>query len=102
MTLKLNHLHLKTKDPVDTVKFYVETLGAKVISQSPNGTYRIDLVWGGGDYLFKVQLADFLDSVSLPEEMLRSAFPQPALNGIELYDTKQGKWFGTAISSFGI
>jgi catechol 2,3-dioxygenase-like lactoylglutathione lyase family enzyme len=43
MTLKLNHLHLKTKDPVDTVKFYVETLGAKVVSQSPNGTYRIDL-----------------------------------------------------------
>ena len=42
MTLKLNHLHLKTKDPVETVKFYVETLGAKVVSQSPNGSYRID------------------------------------------------------------
>jgi catechol 2,3-dioxygenase-like lactoylglutathione lyase family enzyme len=43
MTLKLNHLHLKTNDPDSTVKFYVETLGAKVLSQSANGGYRIDL-----------------------------------------------------------
>jgi catechol 2,3-dioxygenase-like lactoylglutathione lyase family enzyme len=43
MTLKLNHLHLKTNDPDGTVKFYVETLGAKVVSQSANGGYRIDL-----------------------------------------------------------
>lgn len=42
MTLKLNHLHLKTKDPQKTVQFYVETLGAKVVSQNPNG-YRLDL-----------------------------------------------------------
>jgi lactoylglutathione lyase len=42
MTLKLNHLHLKTKDPEATAKFYVETLGAKIVSQNPNG-YRLDL-----------------------------------------------------------
>lgn len=43
MTLKLNHLHLKTRDPEKTVKFYVENLGAKVVSQSPRGGYRLDL-----------------------------------------------------------
>ena len=43
MTLKLNHLHLKTRDPDETAKFYVDTLGAKIVSQSPNGGYRLDL-----------------------------------------------------------
>lgn len=42
MTLKLNHLHLKTKDPDKTAKFYVDTLGAKIVSQNKNG-YRLDL-----------------------------------------------------------
>jgi lactoylglutathione lyase len=43
MTLKLNHVHLKTKDPDATAKFYVDTLGAKIVNQSPNGGYRLDL-----------------------------------------------------------
>ena len=43
MTFKMNHVHLKTKDPEKTAKFYVDTLGAKIVSQSPNGTYRLDL-----------------------------------------------------------
>ena len=43
MTLKLNHLHLKTKDPDATAKFYVDTLGAKIVSKSANGGYRVDL-----------------------------------------------------------
>jgi catechol 2,3-dioxygenase-like lactoylglutathione lyase family enzyme len=34
MTLKLNHLHIKTKDPEKTAKFYVDTLGAKIVSSS--------------------------------------------------------------------
>ena len=43
MTLKLNHLHIKTKDPEKTAKFYVDTLGAKIVNKSPNGGYRLDL-----------------------------------------------------------
>ena len=43
MTLKLNHLHLKTKDPEKTAKFYIDTLGAKIVNKSPNGSYRLDL-----------------------------------------------------------
>ena len=43
MTLKLNHLHLKTRDPEKTAKFYVDTLGAKIVNKNPNGGYRLDL-----------------------------------------------------------
>ena len=43
MTLKLNHLHLKTHDPEATAKFYVATLGATVVYKSATGTYRLDL-----------------------------------------------------------
>lgn len=41
--LKLNHLHLKTRDPEKTVKFYVDNLGAKIVNQSPRGGYRLNL-----------------------------------------------------------
>jgi lactoylglutathione lyase len=43
MTLKLNHLHLKTKDPDQTAKFYCDTLGATIVSKNPNGSYRLNL-----------------------------------------------------------
>jgi len=43
MTFKMNHVHLKTTDPEKTANFYVETLGAKIVSQSANGGYRLDL-----------------------------------------------------------
>ena len=43
MTLKLNHLHLKTTDPEKTAQFYVDVLGATIVSQSPMGGYRVDL-----------------------------------------------------------
>lgn len=43
MTLKMNHLHLKTRDPEQTVKFYVDTLGATIVSHSASGSYRLDL-----------------------------------------------------------
>ena len=44
MTLKFNHLHIKTKDPEKTVQFYVDTFGAKIINKSPRGGYRVDLL----------------------------------------------------------
>jgi ABC-type Fe3+ transport system substrate-binding protein len=68
------------------------------------GTYKVDLVWGGGDYLFDQQLKQpgFLERVNLDRATITRAFPKPDLNGIALYDTKDGTWFGTALSSFGI
>ncbi len=69
------------------------------------GTFKIDLVWGGGDYFFDVELkrAGVLDGVDLPPDILHAAFPKPDLNGLPLYDTSRPPtWFGTALSSFGI
>ena len=43
MSFKLNHLHLKSSDPEKTAKFYVDMLGAKIISATSNGGYRLDL-----------------------------------------------------------
>jgi len=44
MTLKMNHLHLKTKDPEKTAQFYVDTCGATVVSRNPKGGVRINLL----------------------------------------------------------
>ena len=47
MEFAIDHLHFKTPDPVKTAQWYVEALGAKIVSQAdaPNGvrTYRLDL-----------------------------------------------------------
>ena len=56
MTLKLNHLHLKTKDPDKTAKFYVDTLGAKIVNKNPQGGYRLDL------HGLSLNVSDFLTS----------------------------------------
>ena len=73
------------------------------------GTLGYDLAWGGGDYLFDVQLeghkgGSLLQGVSLPPGVMSAAFPNPKLNGLPLYDLKATppQWFGTALSSFGI
>ena len=44
MTLKLNHVHLKTRNPDKTVQFYVDTFGAKILNKNARGGYRIDLL----------------------------------------------------------
>jgi len=56
MTLKLNHLHLKSKNPEKTAKFYVDTLGAKIVSQSASDSYRLDL------HGLAINLSGFLES----------------------------------------
>ncbi len=70
------------------------------------GTYQVDLVWGGGDFLFDQQLKNpgYLQGVQLDPDVMKLAFPKSDLNGLSLYDVKSPKpqWFGTALSSFGI
>jgi ABC-type Fe3+ transport system substrate-binding protein len=69
------------------------------------GTYKIDLVWGGGDYLFETQLKrpGFLQGVRLDPGVMKEAFPRPKLGGVALYDQSDPpQWFGTALASFGI
>lgn len=44
MACKLNHLHLKSPDPAKTAKFYVDNLGATIVSETAGGQgFRLDL-----------------------------------------------------------
>jgi lactoylglutathione lyase len=63
MTLKLNHLHLKTKNPDETAKFYVETLGATIVNRNANGGYRLDL------HGLALNVSDFLGNQSREQKL---------------------------------
>ena len=44
MAMKLEHVHLKTKDPAKAAKFYIETLGATRLETASNTRgYRLNL-----------------------------------------------------------
>jgi catechol 2,3-dioxygenase-like lactoylglutathione lyase family enzyme len=44
MAFKLEHVHVKTKDPQNTAKFYMEALGATLIEATHENTrFRVDL-----------------------------------------------------------
>jgi ABC-type Fe3+ transport system substrate-binding protein len=82
----------------DTIKLFDDAARAK----APTG---IDLVWGGGDYLFEQRLkkSGYLQTVSLDQAVMSEAFPSPDLNGVLLYDkARPPYWVGSALSSFGI
>jgi iron(III) transport system substrate-binding protein len=69
-------------------------------------TLDVDLVWGGGDYLFDKQLKKdgVLEPLKVDPLVMEIAFPSPTLNGLPLYDLKDKPpyWIGTALSGFGI
>jgi catechol 2,3-dioxygenase-like lactoylglutathione lyase family enzyme len=43
MAFTLNHVHLKSQDPQQTAKFYVENLGATIVSEIGTRGYRLNL-----------------------------------------------------------
>lgn len=43
MAFKLNHVHVKTHDPKQTAQFYVDNLGATIVSEISDRGYRLDL-----------------------------------------------------------
>src|SRR5712691_13454265 len=43
MALQLNHVHLKTTDPKRTAQWYVDNLGATIVSEAGANGYRLDL-----------------------------------------------------------
>lgn len=99
------------------------------LAQKPDGTLPppadvtadLDMVWGGGDYVFDQHLkklltdnsgkpVSVLEPVELPPGVLEAAYPDPTLAGIRLYDYDKTKpiseqrpqWVGVCLSSFGI
>lgn len=43
MAFQLNHVHLKSHDPKQTAQFYVDNLGAIIVSEIGTRGYRLDL-----------------------------------------------------------
>jgi catechol 2,3-dioxygenase-like lactoylglutathione lyase family enzyme len=43
MAFQLNHVHLKSKDPKQTAQFYVDNLGATLVSEIGTRGYRLNL-----------------------------------------------------------
>ena len=43
MAFKINHLHFKTPDPEKTAQWYVDNLGAKIVSELGTIGFRMDL-----------------------------------------------------------
>ena len=43
MTIGVHHVHLKTRDPKATMRFYVDNLGAEIIADLGPRGYRVDL-----------------------------------------------------------
>ena len=40
---KINHIHFKTPDPAATAQWYVDNLGAKIVSELGTAGFRLDL-----------------------------------------------------------
>jgi iron(III) transport system substrate-binding protein len=68
----------------------------------------IDVVWGGGDYIFERDFKPLLEPLQVPAARIREAFPSPDLAGVPLFDAEaklEGeapRWVGVVLSSFGI
>ena len=43
MAIGVHHVHLKSRDPKNTMQFYVDTLGATLIAEVPGRGYRVNL-----------------------------------------------------------
>ena len=65
MAFKINHLHLKTPDPRKTVDWYVEYVGAKVLSErtTPSGRTAFRLALHG----VELNVTDFLEEQKLEQ-----------------------------------
>ena len=73
----------------------------------------IDIVWGGGDYFFDVELhgeLGILQRLDVDPKLIAQVFPEPTLAGVKLREVtrdEQGNllpptWVGVCLSSFGI
>jgi iron(III) transport system substrate-binding protein len=86
----------------DIIRFFQ----ASEATYQRSGTYNVDIVWGGSDSMFNDVLKNkYLDKVTLDPAAMTAAFPQADIGGVPLYDpdpVNGPRWFGAALSSFGI
>ncbi|MEM6313014.1 MAG: hypothetical protein AAF743_02960, partial [Planctomycetota bacterium] len=69
----------------------------------------LDIVWGGGDFVFDVELSrlvngqSVLQGIEIDADLLAAAYPVADIAGKPLYDEDSPpQWFGVCLSSFGI
>jgi ABC-type Fe3+ transport system substrate-binding protein len=63
----------------------------------------VHMVWGGGEFMFDVEIKHLFQPVTLDRAILIDAIPSNDLGGRPLYDRgEQIKWVGPCISGFGI
>ena len=68
----------------------------------------IEIVWGGGDYIYERDFKPILEPLSISRQLLDEVYPEPDLAGVALYDpdaidrSRPPKWVGVVMSSFGI
>jgi len=43
MSFAIQHVHVKTKDPKQTIQFYIDNLGATYVAEIPGRGFRLDL-----------------------------------------------------------
>ena len=43
MTFSVQHVHIKTQDPNQTVRFYIDNFGATMKNEAPNGNIQLNL-----------------------------------------------------------
>jgi catechol 2,3-dioxygenase-like lactoylglutathione lyase family enzyme len=64
MAFRINHIHIKTRDPKKTAEWFVKNLGAKIAAENRNGekvAIRLDLHGLG------MNVTDFLDEQKLAQ-----------------------------------
>ena len=64
MAFRINHIHIKTRDPRKTAEWFVDNLGAKIAAENRNGDkipIRLDLHGLG------MNVTDFLDEQKLAQ-----------------------------------
>jgi len=64
MAFRINHIHIKTRDPKKTAEWFVNNLGAKIAAENRNGdkiAIRLDL------HSLGMNVTDFLDEQKLAQ-----------------------------------
>lgn len=106
-------LDYRTPGGTNDVKRLIQNTYFDQVTQKPrpNPSVDIDVVWGGGDFFFDVELKPLgvLQPIRIDPAILKEVFPQETLTGVRLLEgTKDPsgaptpKWIGVCLSSFGI
>jgi catechol 2,3-dioxygenase-like lactoylglutathione lyase family enzyme len=97
MAFRINHLHLKTPDPLKTANFYVEYAGARIVKENPRPdggkNYRLDLhgvELNVTDYLVEQKLEQFygLEHVAIDTDNFAGEVAKIKAAGIKILEER--------------